>query len=412
MDLVLCHTTADFDTLGAAVGVARLQPGTRIVLAGGCHPTVSRFLALYRDQYPLIERRAVRLDQVTAITVVDTQQQERLGPVAPWLDHIRERSGDITLYDHHPSAQGNITATQRHVEPVGAATTLVVEQLQHQHLTPTPTEATVMALGIHVDTGSLTFERTHPRDAQALAWLMAQGASQRAIAEFVEPALTPTLQALLETALAQLHQEIHHGHTIAWVKLPTHDYVPGLSGLCDRLMGLCGSDVLLLAAPYTSKASTDALQKLTLIGRALGRVATTPTQTGVNWTVIFQPWGGGGHPSAAAASLVTPDPDGAIAQALAQVRQQLPLPPSAEAIMSSPVRTIRPQTTIQTAQHLLLRYGHSGLSVVNGSGQLVGMISRRDIDLALHHGFGHAPVKGYMSTEVKTITPSTSSRRD
>jgi nanoRNase/pAp phosphatase (c-di-AMP/oligoRNAs hydrolase) len=35
MDLVLCHTTADFDTLGAAVGLTRLLPGARIVLTGG-----------------------------------------------------------------------------------------------------------------------------------------------------------------------------------------------------------------------------------------------------------------------------------------------------------------------------------------------------------------------------------------
>ncbi|HEY9797494.1 MAG TPA: CBS domain-containing protein, partial [Leptolyngbyaceae cyanobacterium] len=35
-------------------------------------------------------------------------------------------------------------------------------------------------------------------------------------------------------------------------------------------------------------------------------------------------------------------------------------------------------------------------------------VSRRDIDLALHHGFGHAPVKGYMTKNLKTITPQTS----
>ena len=64
MNLVLCHTTADFDTLGAAVGVTRLHPGTRIVLAGGCHPTVQNFLALHRDEYQLIERRAVNIDAV------------------------------------------------------------------------------------------------------------------------------------------------------------------------------------------------------------------------------------------------------------------------------------------------------------------------------------------------------------
>ena len=35
------------------------------------------------------------------------------------------------------------------------------------------------------------------------------------------------------------------------------------------------------------------------------------------------------------------------------------------------------------------------------------MISRRDLDLALHHGFSHAPVKGYMTRNLKTITPET-----
>src|SRR4028119_910123 len=75
--------------------------------------------------------------------------------------------------------------------------------------------------------------------------------------------------------------------------------------------------------------------------------------------------------------------------------------------MSSPVRTIRPETTISEAQRILLRYGHAGLSVVDENDELVGIVSRRDIDLALHHGFGHAPVKGYMTKNVKTITPQT-----
>ncbi|HEY9838147.1 MAG TPA: CBS domain-containing protein, partial [Vampirovibrionales bacterium] len=76
-------------------------------------------------------------------------------------------------------------------------------------------------------------------------------------------------------------------------------------------------------------------------------------------------------------------------------------------LMSSPVRTIRPETTIHEAQRILLRYGHSGLSVVNEAGTLVGVICRRDLDIALHHGLGHAPVKGYMSSNVRTIAPDT-----
>ena len=68
----------------------------------------------------------------------------------------------------------------------------------------TPAEATVMALGIHVDTGSLTYDGATPRDAAALAWLMAQGASLPVIAEYIDPGLSPKLQQLLKEALEKL----------------------------------------------------------------------------------------------------------------------------------------------------------------------------------------------------------------
>ena len=93
---------------------------------------------------------------------------------------------------------------------------------------------------------------------------------------------------------------------------------------------------------------------------------------------------------------------------MTQLKAQIPAPLTAQAVMSSPVRTILPQTTIAEAQRVLLRYGHSGISVVDPAGQLVGIISRRDLDLALHHGLSHAPVKGYMSTRLHTIAPDTS----
>ena len=191
MDLVLCHTTADFDTLGAAVGVTLLNPAARIVLGGGCHPTVQAFLALHRDEYPLIERRAVNLDAVEAIAVVDTQSLKRLGPLGDWVTTVAARGGQVHVYDHHQDSDRSLPATAFCVEAVGAATTLLVERLQAQHITLNTSQATVMALGIHVDTGSLTFTSSTVRDAAALAWLMGQGVSQSAIAEFVEPNLSP-----------------------------------------------------------------------------------------------------------------------------------------------------------------------------------------------------------------------------
>ncbi|MGF1524691.1 MAG: CBS domain-containing protein [Leptolyngbyaceae cyanobacterium] len=409
MDLVLCHTTADFDTLGAAVGLTCLYPGARIVLTGGCHATVGAFLGLHRDAYALLEHRAVDVHTVQSLFIVDTQKLERLGLAADWVREVSERGGHITVYDHHWQAGGDIPATVVYWEDVGAATTLIVEQLKNQAITLTPEEATVMALGIHVDTGSLTFAAATPRDAAALAWLMEQGANQIAIAEYVEPTLSSELQDLLAIALSNCQQESYAGHRLGWVTLALPHYIPGLSALAERLIALLDIDSLVLAAGYPLKKIQvkTATQKLVLIGRAQGQTVALGDRPGIDFQAIFTPLGGGGHAAAASVTLTTDRPAAILEQVLSSVRAQIPALPTARELMSAPVRTILPTTLITEAQRVLLRYGHSGLSVVDSNGQLVGIISRRDIDLALHHGFGHAPVKGYMTTRVKTIAPST-----
>ncbi|MBO9997917.1 MAG: CBS domain-containing protein [Cyanobacteria bacterium SID2] len=394
MDLILCHTTADFDSLGAAVGLTRLLPGARIVLTGGCHPGVEEFLRLHRDEYPLIERRAVNPDRIRSITVVDTQYRNRLGKAALWFDYPNVE--EITIYDHHPNTNSDIPASFRQVEPVGAVTTIVAEKLQEQHINMTVHEATVMALGIHVDSGSLTYDHSTARDALALAWLMQQGASVHVIAEYIEPSLSDNLQNLLSVALDTVQTEEVWGWAIAWVVLKTPDYAPGLAGLASRLLELTDTDAIVLAHQYTTHSEEP---RLAVIGRS--RIPDTDLNS------IFQSIGGGGHAKAASAQLKSVEPLSTVETLLALLKQQIPQPPTARDIMSSPVRTIRPQTLIGEAHRILLRYGHSGLSVVDDDDRLVGVISRRDLDIALHHGFDRAPVKGYMTTHLKTISPQT-----
>ncbi|MBW4425565.1 MAG: CBS domain-containing protein [Nostoc desertorum CM1-VF14] len=394
MDLILCHTTADFDALGAAVGLTRLLPGSKIVLSGGSHPPVRDFLALHRDEYPLIERRSVNSEKIRSLTVVDTQQRDRLGKAAEWLDlpHVKE----IIIYDHHLGQESNIPATESYISSVGATTTLIVEQLQQQEISLTSAEATVMALGIHVDTGSLTYDQSTPRDALALAWLMQQGASLSVISTYRDPGLSVQLQQLLTESLENLEYLSLHGYTVAWVTLKTKNFVPGLSSLASELVELTEIDALLLANEYALDESDS---RLTVIGRS--QIPKT------NLNLLFQLLGGGGHSQAASLNLRGVDSQAILKQLLDGVKAQIPHPLTARDLMSSPVRTILPETTIGEAQRILLRYGHSGLSVVDAQGQLVGIISRRDIDIALHHGFSHAPVKGYMTTNLKTITPDT-----
>ena len=89
------------------------------------------------------------------------------------------------------------------------------------------------------------------------------------------------------------------------------------------------------------------------------------------------------------------------------MRSQTP-PVTAKSIMSSPVRTVLLTTSVQQAQRALLRYGHTGLGVVNEQGALVGIISRRDLDIALRHGLGHASITNFMNTQIKSVRPDTS----
>jgi tRNA nucleotidyltransferase (CCA-adding enzyme) len=393
MDIIFCHQTVDFDALGAAIALSRLKTGAKIVLTGGAHPAVKNFLALYRDEFDFIEMRSIHPEAIATIYIVDTQKSDRLGTAAAWLTLPNVQQ--IEVFDHHLDATSDIAVTKLHTEAVGAITTYIVELLQQQQITLTPFEATAIALGIYVDTGSLTFEQTTPRDAKAIAWLLEQSANVAIIAEYNEPGLNRQLQDLLKDALNNLQRTKVRGYTVASVLLQTNKFVHGLSTLTARLIELTESDVMLLGHQYQKSKG----QKLVVIGRS--RLAET------NLNQLFTPFGGGGHAQAASMSVTTDEPEQIFQELLTELASQIPQPPTAKDLMSSPVRTIRPDTTIEQAQRTLFRYGHSGLSVVDESDRLVGIISRRDLDLAIHHGFARSPVKGYMSRNLRTIAPDT-----
>ena len=81
---------------------------------------------------------------------------------------------------------------------------------------------------------------------------------------------------------------------------------------------------------------------------------------------------------------------------------------TAKLIMSSPVRTVPVTASVQEVYKSFLRYGHTGLGVVDAQGNLAGLISRRDIDIARHHGLGYAAVAGFMNRQIKSVAPDTS----
>ena len=167
LGVVLTHVSADFDTLSSAVGLAKLRNArlgancTFVVLPRGASPGVSHYLALHKNKFPIKEKRVVDADALDWAAVVDAQRRDRIGDCAEWLDAASE----VVVLDHHLLATSDIDADELIVEQVGATATIVAEMLENENVPITEEDATLLALGIHTDTGSLTFEATTPRDA-------------------------------------------------------------------------------------------------------------------------------------------------------------------------------------------------------------------------------------------------------
>jgi tRNA nucleotidyltransferase (CCA-adding enzyme) len=385
MEIIASHINADFDALGSMVGARLLYPQARLVLAGSQDRNVREFLTLHAEFLGACTPREIDLDAVTRLIVVETQVGRRLGELAVLLERPEV---DVVLYDHHPSAEPDIVARERHVRDTGAATTLLVEEIRARHLPIRPMEATVMLLGIYEDTGSLSFPGTTPEDVEAAAFLLRAGGRLEVVSEFIHRALTPEQRHLLNRLLAATEYVTVNGVPLALAVSPEGPYVSELALLAHKLADLENVGALFVLARME--------EAIYVVGRA--------RSDAVDVGEVFTALGGGGHARAASAVLKGVDIAGARKRLIDALEGRVSREPAAREVMSVPARVVSPEATVAQARRLMLRYGHSGLSVVEGDA-LVGIITRRDVDKARHHRLAHAPVKGFMTRDVVTASP-------
>jgi tRNA nucleotidyltransferase (CCA-adding enzyme) len=385
MRAVTTHRNADFDALASMVAAGRLYPEAVLLSPGALNQNVQEFAALYKDALNIRSTKELDLSQLELLVVTDTRQKERLGLPAGLLDKVVE----IHVYDHHPPAAGDIPATLLVGEAVGATTTLLLEIIFAKQLPLSPFEATLFALGIYEDTGCLTYSATSERDVAVLHRLWQIGVNVRVVNEFLHKPLSEEQRSILDELLAATEYHEPHGVRVAVTSADSGSYVGGLAMLTHKLIEIEDVDIV-----FSIVAMED---RIYIVGRS--------RMDHFDLTQALAPFGGKGHAKAASATVK--------GRSLQEVKEQLtasmyrllfPVTTAGD-IMSSPVRTIDPETTVERAREQMLRYGHGGFPVVEG-GRLVGIISRRDLEKAAHHGLGHAPVKGYMNRNPLVAEPS------
>ncbi|ACB85228.1 CBS domain-containing protein [Natranaerobius thermophilus] len=396
MKVVTSHQNLDFDGLAAMLAYNKLNPDTKMVLPPKLNQNVRAFYSLYKDTFSFVERINFDLHKVNTLTMVDTSDEKRIGKLSSILPQVEQ----LIIYDHHEYKNLSQNPTIEINHEVGATSTILVEELMNKEIELSPLEATVIAMGIYEDTGNLTFSHVTARDVRAVAQLLEWGADVDIIRDYVTIILTQAQRGLLDELISNTKYLNINDYEIGLSITEREEYFSGAAALVHKLMEIEDVDLFFIIVKMD--------KKVFVIGRS--------RREEINVSRILSPFSGKGHDQAASATIKHGDLQHIETELIESLKLHLPVLLTAKAIMSAPVKTISSSTTIQEADHLLHKYGHSGLPVVQDkqndiddeAGKIVGVISRRDIEKAKHHGFGHSPVKGYMSQKVISISPDTS----
>ncbi|MEW6595200.1 MAG: CBS domain-containing protein [Thermodesulfobacteriota bacterium] len=388
MDVITTHLNADFDALAAMVAAKKLYPEALLAFSGAQEKNLRDFF-VQSVQYLYNFQRLKNLDlkQITRLIVVDTRQASRIGPFAECL----ENPGlELHLYDHHPDTGEDLHGAVEEVRPVGATTTILTELIRSRGLPLSAEDATLMAMGIYEDTGSFLFDTTTPADHEAAAWLVGQGANLNIVSQFIAQELTTTEVALLHELIRAAITYTIRGVDIVVTKITVPRYIDEFALLVRRFMTMENLNTLFALAHMGDRTY--------LIARS--RIPE------VNAGDIARDFGGGGHASAASATIKDLTLIEAEEKLIQTLHKHVHPEKIAGELMSAPAITISPEVAITEADEMQNRYNITVLPVVDDNRQVIGLISRRVAGKAIHLGLGSQKVGDYMTTEFATL-PST-----
>ncbi|HEY3071045.1 MAG TPA: CBS domain-containing protein, partial [Gaiellaceae bacterium] len=365
----------------------RLYPGAVVALSGSLNRNVRDFYRLHAEELDVVEQGRVDLGAIERLIVVETSHPARLGE----FERVaRDPKVEVVVFDHHGGEELDWLKPENVVRSEdGALTTTMVSILAERELEVTPLEATVFALGIHEDTGSLSYAGVSLRDAEALAWCLRHGASQDMVAQYLHAPLSESERALLDALLAALEKHEAAGFEVLLAAVSWPEYVDGVSNLAHKIVDLTDCRALICLVEMDERVFCVVRTRVAELDAAAVAAAL----------------GGGGHTQAASA-IHRGSLDEARALALealpGAVRRRL----TAGEIMSRPARFVSPEDTVAHAMVLCQRHRQSGM-LVGEPKRLVGVVTREDLDKAIGHGLSHAPVKSVMSSDVVTCADDT-----
>ncbi len=393
MEVITTHMNADFDSLASMVAAKKLYPDAVMAFAGSQEKNIRNFFAQSSHYFLDFKRqKQIPLKKVTKLILVDTRQASRLGNFAKCL-----KNPDIQLhiYDHHPDTPDDLKGDVEVIRPVGSTSTIFSQLFRERGISITKDEATLLSMGIYEDTGSFNYTTTTPDDLEAASWLLEQGANLHTVSQSIARELTVYQLGLLNDLIKSAVNYTIQGIDIVVAKLALTEYVDEFALLVRRFMVMENLNVIFALAGME--------ERIYLIARS--RVPE------VNVGEIAREFGGGGHASAASATVKNMTMVEAEEKLVRLLNKHVRPQSLAGELMSHPVITVPPDISIKNANLVLTRYNITVLPVVEKKSKLLGIISRRVAEKSIFHNLGDLPVSDYMTTDVATL-PSSASLAD
>jgi len=388
MEVITTHINADFDSLASMLAAKKLYPNAVLVFPGSQERSLRDFF-IHSTLYAFEVERIKNIDlrEVKRLILVDTRQISRIGKFS---EIVTKPGLEVHIYDHHPPSSDDIHGALELISEVGATVTLLLNIIRERGMEITPDEATVMMLGIYEDTGNLTFPSTREEDFQAAGYLVRKGANLNILSNVITKELTAEQVFLLNDLIQSATRYDVHGTDIVIAQASVDRYIGDIAVLVHKLKDMENLDVLFVLVRMEDRVY--------LIGRS--RLEE------VNVSEIASEFGGGGHPTAASATVKGMTLVEAHDRLLKTLREMVRPEKIAKDVMIYPVKTIEPEKTLGEAGEILTRYNLNMLPVVHDD-KVIGLISKQVVEKAAHHGLKASPVKEYMTTEFSVVSPDT-----
>lgn len=392
--VITCHVNADNDALASMVGACILYPGAALLFPGSQERQVQEFYEeVVEPLYTCVNQKELDTGAVKRLVVVDTHLRSRLPQVKRLLE---EKSDiDIHVWDHHAvsddEGEDRLPASLMRVEKVGAASTMLVEEIRKRGLSVTCETATALAAGVYGDTGSFLYNSTTQRDLDAASWLLGCGADLAMVSRLITRVMGREQLKALSVMLENTQVREVGGVVMAISSMQSETFLEDFATLAPRIMEIEDCSVLFAIASMEDKV------------QVVGRSRSSLVDVGE----ICRRLGGGGHHYAASASVKD--------MTLPQVRDFLKMQASlivnadetAGRLMTAPALGVSEKLTIGEAQSLMIRYGLKAVPIfADGTQRCVGLLAQETAAKASSHGLAHVAVAMYMQRSFSVVPES------